>query len=92
MKKIIFLIIALILVSHQDGIAVVQTDGSVSLDEMKQAVEAEDYKVLTGECSECWKIRRSAAGVTASVRPVPGSAQSGGISPDPLHLSLRLPV
>ena len=40
-------------VSHQDGIAVVQTDGSVSLDEMKQAVEAEDYKVLTGECSEC---------------------------------------
>ena len=22
-------------------------------DEMKQAVEAEDYKVLTGECSEC---------------------------------------
>lgn len=53
MKKIIFLIIALILVSHQDGIAVVQTDGSVSLDEMKQAVEAEDYKVLTGECFEC---------------------------------------
>lgn len=34
-------------VSHQEGIAVVQTDGNVSLDEMKQVVEAEDYKVLT---------------------------------------------
>jgi Cu2+-exporting ATPase len=34
-------------VSHKEGIAVVRTDGSVSFDEMKQAVEAEDYKVLT---------------------------------------------
>ena len=34
-------------VSHQEGIAVVQTDGSVSFDEMKQAVESEEYKVLT---------------------------------------------
>ena len=40
-------------VSHQEGIAVVRTDGNVSLEEMKQAVEAEDYKVLTGECFEC---------------------------------------
>ena len=34
-------------VSHKEGIAVVRTDGNVSFDEMKQAVEAEDYKVLT---------------------------------------------
>ena len=40
-------------VNHQEGVAVVRTDGSVSLEEMKQAVEAEDYKVLNGECSEC---------------------------------------
>ncbi len=40
-------------VSHQEGIAVVRTDGNVSLEEMKQAVEAEDYKVLNGEGSEC---------------------------------------
>lgn len=40
-------------VSHQEGIAVVRTNGNVSLEEMKQAVEAEDYKVLNGECSEC---------------------------------------
>ena len=40
-------------VSHQEGIAVVRTNGNVSLEEMKQAVEVEDYKVLNGECSEC---------------------------------------
>ena len=40
-------------VSHQEGIAVVRMNGNVSLEEMKQAVEAEDYKVLNGECSEC---------------------------------------
>lgn len=34
-------------VSHKEGIAIVRTDGNVSFDEMKQAVEAEDYKVLT---------------------------------------------
>ena len=39
-------------VSHKEGIAVVRTDGNVSFDEMKQAVEAEDYQVLTEACSD----------------------------------------
>ena len=34
-------------VNYEDGTAVVRTDGSVSFDDMKQAVEAEDYQVLT---------------------------------------------
>ena len=33
-------------VNHKEGIAVVQTDGSVSLDDMRRAVEAEDYTVI----------------------------------------------
>ena len=33
-------------VSYKEGTAVVQTDGSVSLDDMRRAVEAEDYTVI----------------------------------------------
>ncbi len=32
--------------SYKEGIAIVQTDGNASLEEMKRAVEAEDYRVL----------------------------------------------
>ena len=58
------------------------------------SVKLTTWHISGMSCPHCDQaiLKATVGGIVGAIGSVPGSAQSGGISPDPLHLSLRLPA